>query len=813
MTMAPQSSTPVASTDLVTLTLDDIEVRVPKGTLAIRVAELMGIEIPRFCDHPLLDPVAACRMCLIEVEGQVKPQPACAVTVTEGMVVRTQRTSEMADHAQEGVMEFLLLNHPLDCPVCDKGGECPLQNQAMTAGRGTSRFEETKRTFPKPINMSAQILLDRERCVSCARCTRFAEQVAGDPMLELLERGAQQQVGVAADQPFDSYFSGNTIQICPVGALTSSLYRFRARPFDLVSTPTTCEHCASGCSLRTDVRRGVVTRRLAWDDADVNEEWNCDKGRFAFMYLNEGRLTHPLVREDGHLRPASWPEALDVAARGLAAARGRTAVLTGGRLTREDAYAYAKFTRIALDSDDIDFRTRVSSDEETSFLASSVAGRPLGPTYADLDIAPVVLLVGFEPEDESPIVHLRLRRAHRKNGVHIVSVSPVRTPGIDKIGATWWECLPGDEARVVASIAAGADSDVLAHLRTPGAVILAGERLAGVPGALSAVADLAASTGAALGWVPRRAGERGALDAGALAGLLPGGRPLDDASARQQVAAVWGVQASDLPRQPGRTVGSIIDALITDVRRSATGETRLIDALVIAGVDVSDDPRAGELLGALDEGPFLVALSTHHSDVTERADVVFPVAVVTEKAGAFTDWEGRIKPFSAAVRGTPHLPDGRVLAMLADVMDVPFGNGDVASLRAELDLLTPWTGPHPDAPTVAAPTAEAVGSTSARLGSWRLLLDRGRLQEGEPHLAATARATEALMSRGTAEALGVAGADVITVSTPSGAVTLPLRIADVVDGAIWAPMCSEGCDLLSIGAFHGATVRVTGGAS
>jgi NADH-quinone oxidoreductase subunit G len=260
-------------------------------------------------------------------------------------------------------------------------------------------------------------------------------------------------------------------------------------------------------------------------------------------------------------------------------------------------------------------------------------------------------------------------------------------------------------------------------------------------------------------------------------------------------------------------VGSIIDALITDVRRSATGEPRLIDALVIAGVDVSDDPRASELLGALDDGPFLVALSTHHSDVTERADVVFPVAVVTEKAGAFTDWEGRIKPFSAAVRGTPHLPDGRVLAMLADVMDVPFGNGDVASLRAELDLLTPWTGPHPDAPTVAAPTAEAVGSTSARLGSWRLLLDRGRLQEGEPHLAATARATEALMSIGTAEALGVAGADVITVSTPSGAVTLPLRIADVVDGAIWTPMCSEGCDLLSIGAFHGATVRVTGGAS
>lgn len=813
MTIAPQSSAPVASTDLVTLTLDDIQVRVPKGTLVIRVAELMGIEIPRFCDHPLLDPVAACRMCLIEVEGQVKPQPACAVTVTEGMVVRTQRTSEMADHAQEGVMEFLLLNHPLDCPVCDKGGECPLQNQAMSSGRGTSRFEETKRTFPKPINMSAQILLDRERCVSCARCTRFAEQVAGDPMLELLERGAKQQVGVAADQPFDSYFSGNTIQICPVGALTSSLYRFRARPFDLVSTPTTCEHCASGCSLRTDVRRGVVTRRLAWDDADVNEEWNCDKGRFAFLYLNEGRLTHPLVREDGHLRPASWPEALDVAARGLATARGRSAVLTGGRLTREDAYAYAKFTRMALDSDDIDFRTRVSSDEETRFLASSVAGRPLGPTYADLDHASVVLLVGFEPEEESPIVHLRLRRAHRKNGVRIVSVSPVRTRGIDKIGAEWWSCLPGDEARAVASMTAGADADLLTQLGTPGAVILAGERLAGVPGALSAVAKLAEVTGAALAWVPRRAGERGALDAGALAGVLPGGRPLDDVTARREVAAVWGVEASDLPSQPGRTAGGIVEELIADVHRSATGQRRLIDALVIAGVDVSDDPRAGELLGALDDAPFLVALSTHHTDVTERADVVFPVAVVSEKAGAFTDWEGRVKPFSAAVRGTPNLPDGRVLGMLADVMDVPFGKGDVASLRAELDSLTPWTGSRPSAPEVAAPAAVTGGPGSARLGSWRLLLDRGRLQEGEPHLAATARPTEALMSLSTAEALGVAGVDVITVSTDSGGITIPLRIADVVDGAIWAPMCSEGCDLISISAFHGSSVSITGSPS
>jgi NADH-quinone oxidoreductase subunit G len=811
MTIAPQSPAEVTPTDLVTVSVDGIEVRVPKGMLVIRVAELMGIEIPRFCDHPLLDPVAACRACLIEIEGQPKPQPACAIAVTDGMEVRTQRTSEMADTAQEGVMEFLLLNHPLDCPVCDKGGECPLQNQAMTAGRGTSRFEEEKRTFEKPINMSAQILLDRERCVSCARCTRFADQIAGDPMLELLERGAKQQVGIAPDQPFDSYFSGNTIQICPVGALTSSLYRFRARPFDLVSTPTTCEHCASGCSLRTDVRRGVVTRRLAWDDPEVNEEWNCDKGRFAFVYTHEGRIASPLVREDGELRPASWPEALDVAARGLAAAGSRSAVLTGGRLTREDAYAYAKFARVAMGTGSIDFRARVSSDEEAQFLASSVAGMPLGPTYADLDHAPVVLLVGLEPEDESPIIFLRLRRAARQNSVRVVSLSPVRTRSTDKMDAQWLPCLPGDEAAVLQRINNGAnDADLLSLLRTPGAVILAGERLAGVPGALSQAAALAASTGARLGWVPRRAGERGALDAGALSGLLPGGRPADDARAREEVAAVWGLPAADLPAGGGDT-GTVIDEILGDAGRVARDEARHVEALLVAGLEVDDLERAEDLRLALADVPFLVALSTHHNDATEAADVVFPVAVVAEKAGSFTDWEGRTKSFSAAIQGAQSLADGRVLAMIADAMDVSFGGGDVAALRSELDRLGSWSGARPSAPTVAPAQATSAGSVA--LATWRLLLDAGRLQEGEPHLAATARPTEALMSEETARALGLAQASTVVVATDRGSVTLPLRIADVVDGAVWVPMTSEGSRVLAIGARHGSRVRVTGGTS
>ena len=242
-----------------TLTIDGIEVTAPKGALLIRVAEQLGIEIPRFCDHPLLEPAGACRQCLVEVEGQRKPVASCTQTVADGMVVRTQLTSPVAKKAQEGIMELLLINHPLDCPMCDKGGECPLQNQAMSTGRADTRFHEDKREFPKPINISTQVLLDRERCVLCQRCTRFSEEIAGDKFIDLMERSSNEQIGIDPEQPFNSYFSGNTVQICPVGALTGAQYRFRARPFDLVSSPSVCEHCSAGCAQRTDHRRGKVT--------------------------------------------------------------------------------------------------------------------------------------------------------------------------------------------------------------------------------------------------------------------------------------------------------------------------------------------------------------------------------------------------------------------------------------------------------------------------------------------------------------------------------------------------------------------------
>ncbi|MGW8768487.1 NADH-quinone oxidoreductase subunit G, partial [Streptomyces sp. NPDC055815] len=510
--------------DLVTLTIDGAEISVPKGTLVIRAAEQLGIEIPRFCDHPLLDPAGACRQCIVEVEGQRKPMASCTITCTDGMVVKSQLTSPVAEKAQHGVMELLLVNHPLDCPVCDKGGECPLQNQAMSHGQAESRFEGVKRTYEKPVPISTQVLLDRERCVLCARCTRFSNQVAGDPMIELIERGALQQVGTGEGDPFESYFSGNTIQICPVGALTSAAYRFRSRPFDLVSTPSVCEHCAGGCATRTDHRRGKVMRRLAAEDPEVNEEWICDKGRFGFRYAQQrDRLTTPLVRntDTGELEPASWPEALEAAARGLV--RGRTGVLTGGRLTVEDSYAYAKFARVALDTNDIDFRARIHSGEEADFLASAVAGRGRdldgsGVTYTSLEAAPAVLLVGLESEEEAPGVFLRLRKAWRKHGQKTYAVAPFATRGLEKAGGTLLPAAPGTETEwldaLTSRVGLSEDGAAAAEaLRQEGAVLAVGERLAGVPGALTAALRAAAATGARLVWIPRRAGERGAVEA------------------------------------------------------------------------------------------------------------------------------------------------------------------------------------------------------------------------------------------------------------------------------------------------------------
>lgn len=789
MTLA-ESSRDAPAIEMVTLTIDDHQITVPKGTLVIRAAELMGVQIPRFCDHPLLDPVGACRQCLVEVEGQRKPLASCTTTVAPDMVVRTQHTSEAADKAQHGVMELLLINHPLDCPVCDKGGECPLQNQAMSNGRTETRFEDVKRTFPKPINISSQVLLDRERCVLCARCTRFSDQIAGDRFIDLMERGARQQVGIAPGEPFQSYFSGNTVQICPVGALTGTAYRFRARPFDLVSSPSVCEHCASGCAQRTDHRRGKVLRRLAGDEPEVNEEWNCDKGRWAFTYATVGdRITTPLVRDDGELRPASWSEALAVASAGLVAAGGSTGVLVGGRSTSEEAYAYSKFARMVLNTNDIDFRSRPHSAEEAAFLAAHIAGRPMTVTYTDLEKAPAVLLAGLEPEEESPIVFLRLRKAVRKHGVQVLSVAPFASRSLGKLSGTLVRSAPGAEAEALDSLTG---NEVLAM---PGALILVGERLALSPGALSATVRLADATGARIAWIPRRAGDRGALEAGALPNLLPGGRPADDAAAREQTAAAWNVDK--LPDTAGRDTAGILAAALDGT----------LAALLIGGVELADLPDPAAALAAINNTPFVVSVELRHSAVTERADVVFPVAPVVEKAGSFINWEGRIRPFEPSLQ-TNAVTDLRVLNFLADEIGVDLGIPTAASAAAERARLGMWSGARPDLPrTDPSPVAAAAGQ--AVLAGWRMLLDAGRLQDGEPYLAGTARTPAARLSESTAAEIGVAAGALVTVSTDRGAITLPLEVTDMDDRVVWLPLNSPGSHVHeALGVSTGAVVSI-----
>ena len=829
------------SENLVKVTIDDVELDVPAGTLVIRAAEQAGIRIPRFCDHPLLEPVAACRQCLVEVgmpdrnTGELrfmpKPQPSCAQTVTPGMVVKTQHTSEVARRAQEGVMEFLLINHPLDCPICDKGGECPLQNQAMSEGRESSRFIDAKRTYRKPLKLTSQILLDRERCILCQRCVRFGKEIAGDPFLDLQGRGGGtaptehhhfmgEQVGSfdtavldyfnpqekdnvkagisgpygqegiigslnegdlapndrdVSGRAFASYFSGNIIQICPVGALTSNDYRFRARPFDLVSTASVTEHDASGSAIRVDIRRGEVLRRLAGNDPEVNEEWITDKDRFAFKWSGVQRLNTPFVRENGQLVPTSWSDALDRVHRALGGLSGdQVGFLPGGRLSFEDAWAWSKFARSVVGSDSIDMRSRSHSEEERSFLAAHVAGSGLGVTYSQLENAGQVLLVGLEPEDECGAIFLRMRKATRKGKLRVASLAPMTSRGLAKLSGELLRCAPGTEVEVAAEIREGGEFADLAS-RLDGGVILVGERASRTPGLLSEVVRLAERTHCRIQWVPRRAGERGGVEAGLLPGLLPFGRALASQEARESLA--WG----EIPAQRGLDATQMLEA-------AADGRVK---ALVVGGVDLRDfdDPAAARK--ALDQVDFLVSLEVRRSEVTDRADVILPVAPPLEKNGTFINWEGRLRPFGQAIASRSQT-DRLVFDALASEFGVDLGLHDLVGLYDQVNPLMQWNGQREEFVPATASELVEVGQGEALLATHKPMLDAGRLQDGATMLAGSARRPVVFASRATVAGLGIDEGEELTLSTQRGSITLPLQFADLPDGVVWVPECSQG---------------------
>ena len=798
--------------DGVTVTIDGFEITVPKGTLVIRAAELLGIQIPRFCDHPLLDPIGACRQCLVHIEGQPKPPASCTTTCTEGMVVHTQLTSPVAEKAQRGMMELLLVNHPLDCPMCDKGGECPLQNQAMSTGQGETRFHGPKRTFAKPIALSTEVLLDRERCIQCARCTRFAEQIPGDPLIQLLERGPQEQVGIGADEPFDSYFSGNTVQICPVGALTGAAYRFRARPFDLVSTPSVCEHCAAGCRQRTDHRRGVVTRRLAGQDPLVNEEWNCDKGRWAFTYATQpDRLTGPLVRNaDGVLVPASWPEAFAAAARGLAAARGRAGVLTGGRLTIEDAYAYAKFARVALGSNDIDMRARAHSAEETEFLASRVAGHGIDVSYTDLERAPAVLLAGFEPDDESPIVFLRLRKAARRGTLTVYSIAPLASRGLTRMSGVLLRTVPGAEAAALGSLISGTGLDE-AGRAAAGALTADGRHHPGRRAAGRGARR--AQRGGPAGPGDRRPAGLGA-PAGRRAGRHRGGRAAQPAARRAAGGQLAGPRRGGPGLGRGRAAGRAGPGHRADPGRRRTRSRRGAGRRRRPGRPARPGGRPGRPGGGPVRGQPGAAAERGHRPGRRGA------------AGGRGGREGRhvrelggppghVRPGAAGprhrVRPARAAPDrgrdGRA------PRPARRGRGPRRTGRAGGRRRIGRSGRD------RARRADRVGTRDrpvprpgpgqAVLATWSQLLDAGRMQDGEPFLAGTARPVLARMSAATAAQAGVADGGKVTVATDRGSLTLPVEVTEMADQVVWLPAHSDGSQVRrELGAGHGSLVTM-----
>ena len=806
----------------VTLQIDGREVTVAAGTLIIRAADHMSVYVPRFCDHPYLAPLGACRQCLVEVEGQRKPLTACTTPVSEGMIVKTQWTSEMAKDAQEGVLELLLINHPLDCPMCDKGGECPLQDQALAYGPGGSRFVDPKRRFLKPVPISPLVHLDRERCVLCARCTRFASEISGDPFIELFERGALEQVAIFADEPYESVFSGNVIQICPVGALTSAQFRFKARPFDMTSQQSVCNLCSSGCNTIVQSRREQIVRVLADDNAEVNEAWMCDKGRFGHAYVQRPeRIAEPMIRKEGDFVAVSWAEALGAVVEAIHAGRRAgqgSAVLSGGRLADEDAYALSRFARTVLGTNDVDVRARTGTDEEDDVLVRVV--RSEGTTYTDLERAKVIVVIGSDVQQESPIVFLRIRKAAIRHGAQVFEVGGRATPLV-RGGGRSLGCPPGTEAGVLFGVAAemvsrgvgewshdqrelvsgpnasalreqsrvsaeqiGALADALASAGAD-AVIVCGDRLAQAPGAISAAWNLALATGARFAWLPRKAGARGALWAGLNPRLLPGGRRVKDQVSREELERLWGVP---VPPAPGRDTRAIL---------ASSGE---LGVLVLAGADPAAD-FADATLGSrgLDGAPFIVALDLLFNASSRKAHVLLPASSSVEREGTITNWEGRPQLFGQAVSPAGvSRPDWEILSLLANEAGVAFPRTRDELRREMAALQRPAEDPLP-VPMPPVPMRRLDEHRPFTLLTYPLLLDGGTMLLGAGELIETAEEPFVELGRSDAGRLGVADGDRVRVTSACGRVEAPARVSEAMaDRCVFVPANQFGVRGLSL---------------
>ncbi|MDQ3680404.1 MAG: NADH-quinone oxidoreductase subunit NuoG [Actinomycetota bacterium] len=691
--MTDQKTEGAEQEETVSITVDGQPFEAKPGELVIAAAERQGVYIPRFCYHPRMRPVAMCRMCLVEVKTPkgFMLQPACYVPVAPDMEVVT--TSAAVKKAQDGVLEFLLVNHPLDCPVCDKGGECPLQDQTLAYGPGESRYVEEKRHFAKPIPLSSLVDLDRERCIQCDRCTRFAEEVAGDPLIEFMGRSDELEVNTFPDHPFASYFSGNTVQICPVGALTARPYRFKARPWDLEQVESTCTSCAFGCRVAVQSSSNALTRYIGIDSDPVNHGWLCDMGRFDFEAVNsDGRLGRPLVRRSGaesgddHLAEASWGEALKVAAGGIEQARSvhgpeAVAVLGGARLPNEDAYAWAKLAKSVIGTDNVDAQLG------DGLPAEAVLGLPRA-SIDDACRAPAVVLLAPDLKEELPVLFLRLRAAAINRDMPIVELAPQRS-GMSRYCRTTLAYRPGEVPALARALVDGSQPDVAGV--SAGSVARVQELLGDVEGvvvvlgrpSLAESAESVAAAAGALSELPgvrflpalRRANVMGALDMGLAPGILPGRVSL--AGGRQWFSREWGT----IPEDRGLDTAGVLTA-------AAQGR---IQGLVLLGADpVSDFPDRQLARQALAGAGFVVAVDTFLTPSSRQADVVLPAASYAERPGTTTNIEGRITRLGQKVvaPGVAR-PDWMIAADLASRLGAGLGVESVEELWDEIERLAP----------------------------------------------------------------------------------------------------------------------------
>ena len=779
----------------VTINVDGVDVVAEKGELLIDAAERHGVYIPRFCYHPRMKPVGMCRMCLVEVDTGRGPglQPSCMLTVSDGMTVQTE--SEVTKKAQDGVLEFLLINHPLDCPICDKGGECPLQDQTMAYGPGESRFVEEKRHFEKPIPISDTVFLDRERCILCDRCTRFAKEVAGDPLIHFQARGNQTEVNTFPDEPFSSYFSGNTVQICPVGALTAKPYRFKARPWDLTETASTATTDSVGSRITVQSSRNEVLRYLGVDSDAVNWGWLSDKERFSFEAWNsDARITSPLLRGDDLGNPssdgdqlvaASWPLALQKTAEALDGVDpGRIAVFGGARMSNESQYAWAKLAKSVIGTDNVD------AQMGDGLSPDLVLGLPRA-TIADVAASGgTVLVLGVDPKETHGSLFLRLRHAAEHDNATIIEVSPQPT-GLTEYAKHSVRTAPADIANVVAALVDGSSDHAAAADLSGDITVVCG------PGSLAsdrsviekAIVSIAtAKPGTTFLPCLHRGNVMGALDMGLAPGLLPGRAP------RGATPPHW----DSVPEHQGLDTQAML-------RLAAAGG---IDVAILLGCDpLTDFPDSNLAEQAFNKVEHLIALDSVLNFTSTGADIVFPAAAsATEVDGTFTNIEGRISSVSQKVTppGTAR-PDWMIAAEIAAQMGSDLGFIDLDELWAELSDVSPLhattsladiVAAGPDAVllsggSVTAPHAssfvvdDADADDGLSLVVTRKMYDEGTILTFCPSLNELAAGASASMHSDELASLGVESGTDITLSNDSGSITLPaVANDDVAKGCV-----------------------------